>query len=1110
MEQAVNQFNKGLQTDTHPMIQGNDTLSDALNATFVTMNGNEVILQNDMGNRRVDNAYLPSGYEPVGIKEYGGIIYIAAYNPITNKSQIGSFPSPERKLSKDDFSDDLKGTLDLDQFIENKSSYKDQIQYLNQDTFLIPLTSDVSLHAGDKFVVYCKDLETYGQDITNYFNISNNKVNSPKNRKYTLSLGILNSQNEFVDITKTLCRWRNTSIINYENGESDLYKFNDGYFIASDKPENLLDQETIDDANLIKNRQIMEANTYSYKLIGPLYLKCTLNHIQNFNYNIYGSISSQGKIDLTIEGYITYNCPDWIKEPKDIGDDNYKFYETGVIKDGWFDLYCGIDNEHKNKIDQENNIYNINEETVYDINTNLYTVKVVKTFKNITYNTDTNYLYYTIGIIPNSKVPENVYLSNLSEEGVIDVKKLGNGTIDLTGWRFYNKDNNTVLTYSFDSYPKYGYSFKDLKMVFKEVYGGNTITIENDEVFNGKTNLQLDWGTYEIKQRTLYSVTITVKQYENGKNQSNDEFEFVRWFIATDLMNDCYYSSSDNYIKDFGNPSDDLNIYTGKSEKDTLDNKLKLKLFFDTRITDNSTINYNNSPDSKGTNWVTQNTPNINVIYRHIYNINYQINSTLKINNEDSYPSFIKISNPYEQYKLEIKDENKKLIFEDDITYTNKGEQSFSENETFIKQTKDLAVNNNTNITGKIEFFDKFKSNGIEDDVDIIHPFGKVSEYLGKSIFKPSTESLPLYMGVGLDYDRDGYYLHFLNFFWSKSSNSVKMDHTGMCNDQEYAENIGNATEDGTIEFSGHTSDIMNAFDSKAGSNVVFTYIFQNSSTIEHSIKIISKEGRNNILNSSIPLSQNARVWWRTSGGNETWATFENPIKKGENLIDFIIQNVFKGNKNIVYCFADSISGKSHIIIPNIENSCVYNNPYTFTSNIYFTIKSVNADKIDILGSNTSLIKCMSKHNKDKIIQYELNFYNNNSDNIEYNEIIPIQVNSSKQFYKDVNSKFGGNQVSNMYIDTGITTDIDGNQLDINSFYEITSTGGLKKVEFKNVKIAQEYGNEGYRTILYSGSDHWEYVNPGKNKYDAITSDHDHGETYLSYAYVTLVSVKKE
>ena len=42
-------------------------------------------------NGRVETAYLPSGYVPVGIKEYGGIIYVASYNPLTNKGQIGSF-----------------------------------------------------------------------------------------------------------------------------------------------------------------------------------------------------------------------------------------------------------------------------------------------------------------------------------------------------------------------------------------------------------------------------------------------------------------------------------------------------------------------------------------------------------------------------------------------------------------------------------------------------------------------------------------------------------------------------------------------------------------------------------------------------------------------------------------------------------------------------------------------------------------------------------------------------------------------------------------------------------------------------------------------------------
>jgi hypothetical protein len=67
------------------MTTPNNVLTDALNATITTMNGNENVLQNDMGNARVESAYLPEGYIPIGMKEYGGIIYIASYNPVTQK-----------------------------------------------------------------------------------------------------------------------------------------------------------------------------------------------------------------------------------------------------------------------------------------------------------------------------------------------------------------------------------------------------------------------------------------------------------------------------------------------------------------------------------------------------------------------------------------------------------------------------------------------------------------------------------------------------------------------------------------------------------------------------------------------------------------------------------------------------------------------------------------------------------------------------------------------------------------------------------------------------------------------------------------------------------------
>ena len=326
MEQATNQFNKGLQLDTHPMVQSNDTLSDCLNGTLITMNGNEVILQNDMGNRRVNNAYLPTGYQPVGIKEYGGVIYIAAYNPITNQSQIGSFPSPQRK-----FNDiDCNGELDFDYFLNGENKFTEefsfengvrvQLEFIKSDTQFVLLTEDNSIYPGDKFVVY-SDLSSYKNNLTNYNNISDNgiQIESPKNKDYTLYLGVLNSQNEFVDITRSLQRWENNEIINfkkkYDYEVSEDFRFNSGYFIPDSFSNNEL-RETIQDANFIKARQAFPVNTYSSKLIGPLYLKAEFNHVENFDYNIRGwktkssESSEYEEVHLIIEGQFTYNCPD--------------------------------------------------------------------------------------------------------------------------------------------------------------------------------------------------------------------------------------------------------------------------------------------------------------------------------------------------------------------------------------------------------------------------------------------------------------------------------------------------------------------------------------------------------------------------------------------------------------------------------------------------------------------------------------------------------------------------------------------------------------------------------------------------------------------------------
>lgn len=91
----VNSFTGGLNTDLHPLVQPNDTLTDCINGTLITYNGNENMLQNDMGNYALEGSELPDGFIPLGMKEHNGVAYIVSQNPMTKEVQIGSYPAPE-------------------------------------------------------------------------------------------------------------------------------------------------------------------------------------------------------------------------------------------------------------------------------------------------------------------------------------------------------------------------------------------------------------------------------------------------------------------------------------------------------------------------------------------------------------------------------------------------------------------------------------------------------------------------------------------------------------------------------------------------------------------------------------------------------------------------------------------------------------------------------------------------------------------------------------------------------------------------------------------------------------------------------------------------------
>ena len=155
IKKATNRWTKGLVMDFSPENTRNEVLTHALNATLLTFNGNEMSLQNDMGNARVETAYLPEGYIPVGTCEYGGIIYIVSYNPLEDKSQIGCFPSPERNISSDELGESTKTSITFSDF--QKTNSKGELTGELKNVSKYVLLKNDKLNPGDKFIIYANE-----------------------------------------------------------------------------------------------------------------------------------------------------------------------------------------------------------------------------------------------------------------------------------------------------------------------------------------------------------------------------------------------------------------------------------------------------------------------------------------------------------------------------------------------------------------------------------------------------------------------------------------------------------------------------------------------------------------------------------------------------------------------------------------------------------------------------------------------------------------------------------------------------------------------------------------------------------------------------------------
>lgn len=284
-------FSGGLVMDLAPDTTPNTVLTSALNATLVTFNGNEMQLQNDMGNGRVETARLPEGYIPVGTCEFGDIIYIVSYNPLTNKSQIGCFPSPERNISSEEVgsagqtlsSADFQ-ELELNELGEPKldSSNKPIPTGKLKTNSVKKIIYNNKLNPGDKFIIYDK----------------NAVINS--------ELHISDMGNES-HVYGSFPKWLKIHVVAIEDSGKINYldstlRWYDNYFIAqSKKTQDNPSGEDIPDIDSYRNLLSSGYSVFQSKISGKLALLIELEKITGFSctHTIYSKKGDSSKVIFT-------------------------------------------------------------------------------------------------------------------------------------------------------------------------------------------------------------------------------------------------------------------------------------------------------------------------------------------------------------------------------------------------------------------------------------------------------------------------------------------------------------------------------------------------------------------------------------------------------------------------------------------------------------------------------------------------------------------------------------------------------------------------------------------------------------------------------------------
>ena len=313
---TTNTFGEGLIMDFAPDNTPNTSLSNALNATLLTYNGNEMSLQNDMGNGRVESAYLPEGYIPVGVCEFGDIIYIASYNPLINKSQIGCFPSPERNISNKEISD-LNTTFSSDELAKDGTIVNSNIKKI--------IFGNKNIGPGDKFIISWGEAGKQNKDyISNFGNTSQSFAEGESYWPKLVKLHIVSIQDDgkLIYLDNDV-QWYPTDIKDSNSNSDNAFPISTEEFLNEDGV--MKDLHNLDEYRHALNCQY---SVFQQKVSGKLGILLELESINNFNcgHKIFRRKYKikEGEKEKEEEVFDIYFSASW-------DTDNYNINPSGII-----------------------------------------------------------------------------------------------------------------------------------------------------------------------------------------------------------------------------------------------------------------------------------------------------------------------------------------------------------------------------------------------------------------------------------------------------------------------------------------------------------------------------------------------------------------------------------------------------------------------------------------------------------------------------------------------------------------------------------------------------------------------------------------------------------